>query len=181
MATTQLGGAFWRFLRKFQNYLRGTPIPHPQLLLFPFVQNQNVYTGPLARGGVHTIQDAINFILLSLPARWPFPVPMLAVGLISVASAIVNGWVAFDLARDIATNNEILSIDVKCQSDIFDYVIVGGGTAGMVVATRLANSSRNVRVLLLEAGGEVSMSFTKCNTIQTKVFVTNIFFHSLLL
>src|SRR5580704_13602929 len=36
--------------------------------------------------------------------------------------------------------------------DIFDYVIVGAGTAGCVLASRLTARGRN-RVLLLEAGG----------------------------
>ncbi len=39
--------------------------------------------------------------------------------------------------------------------DSFDYVIVGGGTAGCVLANRLTASGRH-RVLLLEAGGEPS-------------------------
>ncbi|ODM89218.1 Oxygen-dependent choline dehydrogenase, partial [Orchesella cincta] len=40
----------------------------------------------------------------------------------------------------------------QCQDQSFDYIIVGAGAAGMIVATRLANASRGATVLLLEAG-----------------------------
>ena len=35
----------------------------------------------------------------------------------------------------------------------FDYIVVGGGTAGLVVASRLTEDSR-VRVLVVEAGAD---------------------------
>ncbi|KAJ2898828.1 GMC oxidoreductase [Zalerion maritima] len=38
----------------------------------------------------------------------------------------------------------------------FDYIVVGGGTAGLVVATRLSEDS-NVRVLVVEAGADRSV------------------------
>ena len=38
------------------------------------------------------------------------------------------------------------------HTDEYDYIIVGGGTAGLVVACRLAEVT-NYRVLVLEAGG----------------------------
>lgn len=41
------------------------------------------------------------------------------------------------------------------MSETFDYVIIGGGTAGLVVAARLAENE-NVRVCVLEAGEDVT-------------------------
>lgn len=38
------------------------------------------------------------------------------------------------------------------QSETFDYVVVGGGTAGPVAARRLAEYFPNASVLLVEAG-----------------------------
>ncbi|ODM88599.1 5-(hydroxymethyl)furfural oxidase [Orchesella cincta] len=61
------------------------------------------------------------------------------------------------MSRDVKTNNELRTKDTKCQFTTFDYIIVGGGGAGMVVATRIANASYSNRILLLEAGGEPSV------------------------
>lgn len=36
--------------------------------------------------------------------------------------------------------------------DIYDYVIIGGGTSGAVIARRLAEAEANYSVCLLEAG-----------------------------
>ncbi|KAK0220402.1 hypothetical protein IW262DRAFT_1482881 [Armillaria fumosa] len=39
------------------------------------------------------------------------------------------------------------------KTQTFDYIVVGGGTAGLTVARRLAESSSKISVLVLEAGG----------------------------
>lgn len=38
------------------------------------------------------------------------------------------------------------------EVDSYDYVIVGGGTAGCVIASRLAEYLPNKRIILIEAG-----------------------------
>ncbi|ODM88664.1 Oxygen-dependent choline dehydrogenase [Orchesella cincta] len=62
-----------------------------------------------------------------------------------------------DMANDAASNSELLTLDPKCRFTSFDYIVVGAGGSGMVVATRIANASSSIRVLLLEAGGEPSV------------------------
>lgn len=39
-----------------------------------------------------------------------------------------------------------------CDVDSYDYLVVGGGTAGCVMASRLAEYLPNKRILLIEAG-----------------------------
>ena len=48
----------------------------------------------------------------------------------------------------MATTNELPASDINS----YDYLIVGGGTAGCVTASRLAEYLPNKRILLIEAG-----------------------------
>ncbi|ODM89866.1 Glucose dehydrogenase [FAD, quinone] [Orchesella cincta] len=102
------------------------------------------------------VVDAVNTILRALPARWPIPIPI-SIFTATFISLAINSWVSYDISQDATVNSEILTLDSKCQFTTFDYIIVGGGGAGMVVATRIANASSSNRILLLEAGGEPSV------------------------
>ncbi|ODM91134.1 Oxygen-dependent choline dehydrogenase [Orchesella cincta] len=100
--------------------------------------------------------DCVNTILIGLPDRWPIPIPVSLV-LSTLLAAVINFWVSFDMILDTFVNAELLSVDSSCQTTTFDYIIVGAGGAGMVVATRIANASSFASILLLEAGGEPSV------------------------
>ena len=48
----------------------------------------------------------------------------------------------------MATTNDLPGIDVNS----YDYIVVGGGTAGCVIASRLAQYLPNKRTLVIEGG-----------------------------
>ncbi|ODM86993.1 Glucose dehydrogenase [FAD, quinone], partial [Orchesella cincta] len=92
-----------------------------------------------------------NFLRKFFPERWTIPIPFTS--FIPLALSIgIGSWVALDKAQDFIT----LPLP-QCQGNTFDFIIVGGGCAGIIVATRLANATPSSSVLLLEAGGEPSL------------------------
>ncbi|TVY83510.1 Dehydrogenase xptC [Lachnellula suecica] len=60
------------------------------------------------------------------------------------------------------------------SSNIFDFIVIGGGTAGLAVATRISQGLNNSRILVLEAGPDgrnepgISVPGRKGSTIGTK-------------
>ncbi len=60
---------------------------------------------------------------------------------------------------------------------MFDYIVVGGGSAGCVVASRLSEESR-LRVLLLEAGGADRHPFIHVPAAFSRLFKTSVDWHS---
>ena len=62
------------------------------------------------------------------------------------------------------------SLGVANQNETFDFVIIGGGTAGLTIAARLVEGTSN-RVAIIEAGGFYEVDSGSASEIPGEAFV----------
>lgn len=77
--------------------------------------------------------------------------------------------------QDIAHKDPLNLSDSVLYSDMADFIIVGGGTAGCVLASRLRQQKLGASIILIEAGPDVSGH----DYIQTPAEAASLYFSDL--
>lgn len=118
---------FWRSIRRMQSAFN---FRIPNFRFLGAIRNHHSASSGTIQAT--TAIQAINWLLSALPSRWPLPIPFILAGILTLLTVLTNTWVAYDIAIDLGRNNEIFTLDPKCRSSSYDYIVVGGGKIGYI-------------------------------------------------
>ncbi len=103
----------------------------------------------------HLIQMHMDLFNL---LQYPIPIFTATGSLVFFISVLTNIWSASNQFEDLLRNPIPFSSYLFGATESFDFIIIGGGSAGLVLSNRLSENGK-FTVLVLEAGGKKLLAF----------------------